>query len=236
MNYIAHYDRLIERARSRIIDGYRERHHVLPRCLGGSNDPGNIVELTGEEHYVAHQLLVRIHSGHAGIAYAAMKMAWQATGNKPYGWLRRRYAQARAGVSYQTGMKRSDAVRAAMSARRKGVPFPNRKRGIIFTDQHRANLSAAKLGKKRSPEIVAKVAAANRGRTFSAEHIEKLRTARRRRVTSPETRAKMSASRKGRKTGPMSAERKAALSAAVKAWWASGKGRNQWTTPSSSAS
>ena len=38
-------------------------------------------------------------------------------------------------------------------------------KGKKFTDEHKAKLSAAKIGKKRSPESVAKSAAGNRGKT-----------------------------------------------------------------------
>ena len=61
MNYRRHYDRLIERARNRVLSGYVERHHVLPRCMGGGNESSNLVQLTAEEHYVAHQLLHKMH-------------------------------------------------------------------------------------------------------------------------------------------------------------------------------
>lgn len=46
MNYAAHYERLIERAKNRVLEGYRERHHILPRCMGGTNAPDNLVDLT----------------------------------------------------------------------------------------------------------------------------------------------------------------------------------------------
>lgn len=64
-----HYDRLIERARIRKLEGYVEKHHILPKCIGGSNDKTNIVSLTPEEHYVAHQLLVKIYPGVQGLIY-----------------------------------------------------------------------------------------------------------------------------------------------------------------------
>ncbi|XAO17074.1 homing endonuclease [Escherichia phage FL23] len=60
MNYEKIYNSLIDRARNRALTGYKERHHIIPKCLGGSNDASNLVDLTPEEHYVAHQLLVKI--------------------------------------------------------------------------------------------------------------------------------------------------------------------------------
>ena len=36
---------------------YKERHHIIPRCVGGSNDGNNLVELSFREHYIAHMML-----------------------------------------------------------------------------------------------------------------------------------------------------------------------------------
>lgn len=72
MNYQKHYDLLIERGRSRKLEGHKELHYVVPTCLGGSNEKSNIVELTPSEHYVAHQLLVKLYPENAMIAYAAV--------------------------------------------------------------------------------------------------------------------------------------------------------------------
>ena len=41
--------------------GYVERHHILPKCVGGGDESENLVPLTPEEHYLAHQLLVKMH-------------------------------------------------------------------------------------------------------------------------------------------------------------------------------
>lgn len=151
MNYAAHYGRLIERARGRIIEGYKEKHHVVPRCMGGGNEPLNIVELTGEEHYVAHQLLVWMFPDVCWLALAAFRMAKQCTGNKAYGWLRRRMAKEQA--------------KAMMGVRRTGRPV---------SQETRDKTAATLRGRKIAPEIVEKTAAAHRGRPLSAEHRAKI--------------------------------------------------------------
>lgn len=38
-----------------------ETHHILPRCLGGSDEPENLVYLTYREHYIAHHLLTKMN-------------------------------------------------------------------------------------------------------------------------------------------------------------------------------
>lgn len=35
----------------------KHKHHIIPRHMGGSDDPSNIVELTIEEHAEAHRIL-----------------------------------------------------------------------------------------------------------------------------------------------------------------------------------
>ena len=57
MNYSAIYDSLINRARLRALTSYKEGHHIVPKCMGGTDDKDNLVDLTPEEHYLAHQLL-----------------------------------------------------------------------------------------------------------------------------------------------------------------------------------
>ena len=198
MKYADHYDRLITRARGRTLVGYRERHHVVPRCMGGDNSSQNLVYLTGEEHYVAHQLLVKMHPKVRGLAVAAVRMAKQCTGNKAYGWLRRRIAKE---TSDRFRGKKCAPFSPEHRARMSLVKRGNRHAaGHIRSPEHRAKLSAAMkgnhngLGVTPSPEKKERLSISQRGRIFSPEHRSKLCAARRARPPhSPETRAKMSA-------------------------------------------
>jgi hypothetical protein len=74
MNYAVIYASLIAKAGNRVQpDGYVERHHVMPKALGGSDDKLNIVCLTAKEHFVAHMLLAKIHGGLMWQAIMVMK-------------------------------------------------------------------------------------------------------------------------------------------------------------------
>lgn len=75
MNYLKHYNLLIETRRDRIpIDGeYYEKHHIVPSSMGGGNEKSNIVSLTAREHFLAHWLLWRIH-GNKEMAFAFYAM------------------------------------------------------------------------------------------------------------------------------------------------------------------
>lgn len=92
MNYEKIYNALIERARHRILDEYVEKHHIVPRCMGGIDDKENIVKLTPEEHFVAHQLLVKIYTDVPGLVYALARLSSGKStvrNNKLYGWIKR---------------------------------------------------------------------------------------------------------------------------------------------------
>lgn len=103
MDYHAIYSRLIIRGKNRILEGYTEVHHIIPKCMGGTNTLSNLVKLTPEEHYVAHQLLVKIFPDNRQLVYAAQMMIVNRPNNKMYGWLKRRYQAVRSEQSTGEG-------------------------------------------------------------------------------------------------------------------------------------
>lgn len=98
MDYKLIYERIIFRAKTRAeLSGYVERHHIIPRCMGGGDEKENIAVLTPEEHYVCHQLLVKIYPDIIGLWRAVYMMTYSTTktkhirrSNKMYGWLKRK--------------------------------------------------------------------------------------------------------------------------------------------------
>lgn len=97
MNYKKHYHQLIVRAKNRKLDCYTESHHIIPKCMNGDDSVENLVNLTPEEHYLAHQLLIKIYPDNKNLVYAAAMMCVSAEShsgyrskNKLYGWLKRR--------------------------------------------------------------------------------------------------------------------------------------------------
>lgn len=68
MNYKNIYDKIIKKAKEEELNGLRslgyfEKHHILPKSLGGSNDKENLVKLTAREHFICHALLIRFLTG-----------------------------------------------------------------------------------------------------------------------------------------------------------------------------
>ena len=97
MNYKKIYNNIINRAKTRVADSdtYYERHHIVPRCLNGTDDKENLVLLTGSEHRTAHLCLVKMYPDHHGLVKAAMMMdvcaskTHKRSKSKQYTWLKK---------------------------------------------------------------------------------------------------------------------------------------------------
>ena len=75
MDYLKIYNNLIENRKANQNSGeYCEIHHILPRCLGGTDDKDNLIKLTYREHYVAHWLLTKIYPKEPKIYYGFLCM------------------------------------------------------------------------------------------------------------------------------------------------------------------
>jgi len=75
MDYTRIYNQIIERAQNRKLDGYVEKHHIVPKCIGGLNVKENIVKLTAREHFLCHMLLCEIHPLEYKLKHALFLMA-----------------------------------------------------------------------------------------------------------------------------------------------------------------
>ena len=95
MNYQLIYNNLITNAKNRCLEDYTETHHIIPKCLGGTDDIDNLVELSAREHYIAHLLLVKLYPDNRKVFHAAIMMTVDRYGhrvnNKKYEWLKKRY-------------------------------------------------------------------------------------------------------------------------------------------------
>lgn len=104
--YTTWYNNIITKAKQRVNQtGYTEKHHIVPRSLGGSNESSNVVRLTAKEHFVCHRLLVKMTTGNnkrkmsnAIWAMAHLKNPWQSQRYKIssniYASIRREYKRS----------------------------------------------------------------------------------------------------------------------------------------------
>ena len=207
MDYQKIYYNLIKREITR--EGYVEKHHILPRCLGGLDNKENLVNLYPEEHYLAHLLLCKIHPGNQKLLYAAMNMTTGSMinngkrNNKAYGWLRRQYAESMSGdnnparrnpnlqkeaAKKRVGQKRTEETKTRMSAAQKGR---------LLTEDHKVKLSIAatnRLPISDETRQKLKQRPPNKGmlgKTMSAETKSKMSASQQGKTMSDEAKAKM---------------------------------------------
>lgn len=57
------YDSITTRAKNRVLNGYFEKHHIIPKSMGGNNTTDNVVKLTAKEHFICHLLLIKMTVG-----------------------------------------------------------------------------------------------------------------------------------------------------------------------------
>lgn len=161
MDYKKHYNLLIDRATTRLFEGYTEQHHIIPRCMGGGNESDNLVKLTAEEHYVAHQLLIKIYPNNHKLIYAANMMTLNSHGqrinNRLYGWMKK---QLSATIS-QSNKTRTVSI----ETRRKKSLSMKGKNTSPLTIEHKRKLSAARMGKKHSSDTKKKISDSSVGKS-----------------------------------------------------------------------
>src|ERR1700676_177792 len=61
--YTYWYNTIIAHRKMNAFNGYVEKHHILPRSMGGLDDDENIVKLSAREHFVCHRLLAKMTTG-----------------------------------------------------------------------------------------------------------------------------------------------------------------------------
>lgn len=140
MNYQKIYNQIIERAKVRKLEGYKERHHIIPKCLGGDNNKENIIKLTAKEHFLCHRLLCEIYPNNLKLKQAlwCMTIGFRKSRNcnlvissKIYERLRQEFSTSIKGHKYNLGKKQSKETIAKRVAKIKGQKLSKEVRKII---------------------------------------------------------------------------------------------------------
>lgn len=173
MNYQKIYNDIIRKYKdlnlSKKDNLYVETHHIIPRCIGGTNEKDNLVNLTAKAHFICHLLLPKIYKNdfnkytrlfQAFFMMSTMKNSKQdrhIITSKQYEKIRFEYAEFRKNTPQSKGA--------------------NEKRRQKLLGRKVWN---AGLTKETSPilkMIGQKVSKTNKGRKFSEETIQKIKKA-----------------------------------------------------------
>lgn len=165
------YNLITERARTRVLKDYTEKHHIQPRSLGGTDDKNNLVDLTAREHFICHWLLTKMYTGEA-----KAKMIYALNGMKRSNTFAQRYETKITARVYENLKKEFSKVHSENMKGRdpwnKGIPITEEQReknriaatGKKHTDTAKSRISKAQIGRKRSDETKEKIRNALKGK------------------------------------------------------------------------
>lgn len=185
--YYARYTKFIAWYVANTAEGPVEKHHILPRSMGGSNEADNLVALPPRAHFLAHWMLWKAYNnGKMALAFWMMACCNGMRINS------KSYAAVRA-----------DAVKT-IAETRKGKTTSDRQkriasekmRGRVVSDEEKEKISAANKGKKRSLEHREAQSKRMKGTKLSLATREKMSAAHKGRSPSEEHRIKLSISNK----------------------------------------
>lgn len=178
MDYIRIYNKITDNGKNRILAGYVEIHHIIPKCMGGTNDKWNLVKLTPKEHFICHLLLCEIYPKNQKLRFALWNMCN----------VSRDYQER-----YKVSAKSYEIIRKEYSESISGKNNP--RYGVKLTDEIKQKISDSRIGKykgEKNPFF---------GKTHSEETKEKLKITSSKHRHSEETKIKMSLSHKGKPSG-----------------------------------
>ena len=212
MNYKKIYNKLCNRGQIRevIENEYYERHHIIPKCMGGTDDETNITTLTAREHFIAHLLLLRIYPNEDGIVYSA----WVMTNKKIPGTKRTynvssrqyerlknewsiRISECRKGTTHTDETKRKISEASSNRWRTKRQEIIKSMTGVSKpprTQEHLENLSKALMGISRGEmpqEHKNKISKSLKGYEKTNEHLENISKANTGKTHTEETKQKL---------------------------------------------
>lgn len=214
------YESLILKGKSRkfLDEGeIYEKHHIVPKCLGGSNDESNIVILTYREHIIAHMLLAKIYHDNYKILYAAsMMLSVKVTtldgkrikiknfsNSKEASELKKRAGKLRGNSfiteeskeKWRSSMKKnlSNLSKEERSKKYGKSGKDNKSYGIPRTEEVKRKISEAQKGKPRGPlskEAIEKMRSKLIGLPKSEEHRKHMSEAKKGRIVTEEEKEK----------------------------------------------
>jgi hypothetical protein len=148
------YNSLISTARNRSSEGYTEKHHIIPKSMGGSNDSDNLVKLTAREHFIAHVLLTKFTESTYKAKMITALWRFCVGGNKNQKLVSSRYYE-----------KLKIQISEVMKEQHTGEKNPFY--GKTHTAEVRKKISEGQTGRKLSQETRQKLSAAHKGKVLS---------------------------------------------------------------------
>ena len=170
MDYQKIYDSLILNARSfnrKRIRGsilYYESHHIVPKCMGGSDLKENKVLLTAREHFICHKLLVEIYPGNRKLITALLYLSCSKNKNFKH--------------NFRISAREYERIRTDFGLSRRGENHPMYGRcgedspltGQNRTQESKDKMKASAKDKKLSEEHKKNIGISRKGKNTGEDH------------------------------------------------------------------
>lgn len=149
-HHLSRYYKLISHYKNTISEGFVEKHHIKPKCLGGTDDAANLVVLPARAHFIAHALLSKAYPDNVALAHAFAMMGVNNSHQKRYISSKLYEMSKLARSRAMTGVARPEWVKQKM--RKPKTNKQNYKKPK--SKEHAINISLALKGKPKSKEHI----------------------------------------------------------------------------------
>lgn len=152
--YISRYNKFIQHFKTTKLleDGYYEKHHILPKCLGGTDDVDNLVLLPARAHFIAHAFLYKAYPKERKLAHAFAMMMVKNSNHK------------------RTTSKLYSMAKLARSNALKGISRPE----WVKEKLRKPKSTTENYKKPKSKEHRQNISNGLKGRVFSEDHKKSL--------------------------------------------------------------
>ena len=162
-------------------DEYHERHHIVPKCMGGTNNEKNLIDLFAREHFEAHRLLALENPDNKKLTHAWWMMSTRLSSSE--------LEEKITAEEYEESRKAFSQMMSGENNPMYGKPSPML--GTHLTDEQKQHLRELNLG-ERSPKY---------GVHLSEETKEKIRLSHIGKIPTEEARLNMRNAHLGKNMG-----------------------------------
>lgn len=169
--YTRWYYNIIYGAKSRAINpiDYHEKHHIIPKALGGVDSSSNLIKLTAREHLICHRLLIKMTEGKARskMAFAAWRMVFMGKNHSRHKVTARTYEALKKEMSIARKLSKGSYKHTKESKMKISKGNKGKRLGKSLSLQWKKNIGDSRRGEVRGPlplATIEKIKAAKLGK------------------------------------------------------------------------
>lgn len=164
-HFFNRYLKFIEYCRNTSKGEYTEKHHIIPKSMGGSDDSNNLILLTGREHFISHILLWKsFQNRQTNFALWSMRMKKERLfqlSSKNYESLRQEHSK------FQSEKMRENNPMYNTLTKNK---ISNHKKGKKLKEETKRKMSIVRKGVPKTEETKQKMSSSAKGKPKTTEH------------------------------------------------------------------